>query len=492
MIARFCRSLLSAALLAVVAATASAATSVHASSASASSASKDPRLAGAYRFERGGWTYVHLQGSPEEIGFQHGYLLAPQIEDFTRVLRTEAAHATPNYPWSFYRATAKDILWPHINAEYRAEMKGIAEGVQARGGHLDLWDIVAINGDIEIEEYYIPWLKMQKHQPVTPKAPGRCSAFIATGDWTKGGQIVIAHNNWTNYADGERWTIMLDIEPTHGYRMLMDGAPGLITSEDDFGINSDGLMITETTISGFVGWKSDAIPEFQRSREAMQYAGSIDQYAAIMEKGNNGGYANDWLVGDRKTGEIGYLELGLKHVKLWKKKNGYFVSANFARDPGLIEDETEGYDPKDMSSSPNARHVRWLQLMAEYKGRIDVKLAEQFLGDHYDTWEKKIDPDERTLCGHIDLSPRGVPVWGDPPFFPEGAVQGKVTDSALAAKMEMIGHAGHPGGQSFYAKPFLAKHPQFDWEKGILRNMISYPWTPFASGERPGSSPAVY
>ena len=44
-------------------------------------ASRDPRLKGAYRFERGGWVYVHLEGDPFNIGFQHGYLLAPELED---------------------------------------------------------------------------------------------------------------------------------------------------------------------------------------------------------------------------------------------------------------------------------------------------------------------------------------------------------------------------------------------------------------------------
>ena len=32
-----------------------------------------------------------------------------------------------------------------------------------------------------------------------------------------------------------------------------------------------------------------------------------------MLDGNNGGYANDWLIGDNKTGEIALLELGLKN-----------------------------------------------------------------------------------------------------------------------------------------------------------------------------------
>ena len=34
-----------------------------------------------YRFEKGGWTYVHLEGTPAEIGFQHGQLLPAEIQE---------------------------------------------------------------------------------------------------------------------------------------------------------------------------------------------------------------------------------------------------------------------------------------------------------------------------------------------------------------------------------------------------------------------------
>ncbi len=44
-------------------------------------ASGDPRLRGAYRFDQAGWIYVHLAGAPDRVGFQHGYLLAPEIAD---------------------------------------------------------------------------------------------------------------------------------------------------------------------------------------------------------------------------------------------------------------------------------------------------------------------------------------------------------------------------------------------------------------------------
>ncbi len=439
-----------------------------------------------YRFERGGWTYVHLEGSPAQIGLQHGRLLAPEIEDMVRVSKLETLHST-HRDWEFYREAGRKMFWPHIEVQYQEELEGIAKGVQSQGVKLDVWDIVALNGNIELPEYYVPWLnKNQKAAHAPHIAPqGRCSAFIATGSYTKDGKIVIAHNNWSSYAEGERWTIIFDIEPEHGHHLVMDGAPGVITSQDDFGENDAGLMITETTITQFAGWNPDGIPEFVRSRKAMQYAGSIDEYASIMREGDNGGYANDWLIGDRKTGEIAYLELGLKNTPLWRTKDGYFVSSNFARDPQLLKAETPEFDPTNLSTSPNARRVSWESKMTAYKGRIDVDLAEEFLASHEDSFTGKAGADERTLCGHVDTVKRGTPEWDWGPYFPGGAVTGKVTDSDLAEHLSLIARAGHPCGEDFLAAPFFAAHPEYGYLKPILKDMKAGPWTTFSAGEKP-------
>jgi len=466
----------------------------HASGRGGQAGQNDPRLKGAYTFQTNGWTYVHLEGTPEQIGFQHGYLLGPEIADALDVFRTEDVHETKR-DWKFFRDAAKNMFWPHIEPEYRAELTGIAEGAQARGVHVDVWDIVALNGTMELSEYYVPWLDKQTHAKNAPhiQPAEHCSAFIATGSYTRDGKIVIAHNNWSSYAEGSRWTIMFDILPARGHRILQDGVPGMITSNDDFGLNDAGIMITETTISKFSGWNPDGIPEFVRSRKALQFANSIDDYVATMIKGDNGGYANDWLIGDRKTGEIAYLELGLQHTPVWRKKDGYFISSNFARDPGVLKNETPGFKYDDLSISSNARRIQWEQYMQQYKGQIDVELAEKFLGDHHDSYLHKEAADQRSLCGHWevadDVEKQGnSDMWG--PHYPAGAVQGKVTDSDLAAKMAMMAHAGHPCGEDFLARPYLAAHPDYSWMAPILRDMKSGPWTEFRSGEKPASGAA--
>ena len=315
--------------------------------------SADHRLVGSRRLERDGWIYVKLAGSPEQIGFQHGTLLAHEIEDLLRVLKPFQEKTTKR-DWTFYRDASQAILWKGIDPEYQKEIDGIVAGLASKGVKADRWDLVALNALEELPGYYVPWLDKREGKTPISHAPGNCTAFVATGKATKDGRIVMGHNSWTNYIVGSRWNIIFDITPEKGSRMLMDGLPGVIVSDDDFCVNSAGLMVTETTLTQFEGWDAEGKPEFSRARKAMQYGKSIDDFVKIMLDGNNGGYANSWLVGDNATGEIARFELGLKVHDLKRTNDGIFVGANFPIDPRLIKEETK-FDVSKKSSSPNAR-----------------------------------------------------------------------------------------------------------------------------------------
>ena len=445
----------------------------------------DARLKKSFRRpEQNGWIFVHLEGTPAEIGFQHGYMLASEIEDVQKVVALGLTHDSKK-DYAFFRAAAEKVLWPRIEAQYREELKGIVEGLKAKNVNLDLWDVVTLNAWLELAPYYTAWYD-KEHKIPGNKQPvaEHCSAFVATGSYTKDGKIVIAHNNWTEYKEGSRWNIIFDIAPSKGYRILMDGMPGLIHSGDDFGVNSAGIIITETTIGYFGGFDTNAVPEFVRARKAMQYSASIDDFARIMKDGNNGGYANNWLVADNKNNEIASLELGLKHVTLKRTKDGYFVGSNFPENADLIKDEASEFPANDQSISANARRVRWEQLMAENKGKIDVAAAQHFLADHYDSFDKVTAPSERTLCGHIELSPRGSKPWQQD-FGPAGAVQNKATDATMASHMSFTAAMGHSCGLDFKAAEHLKNHPEYAWEKDVLRDLDSHQWTTFRIATEP-------
>jgi len=358
--------------------------------------------------------------------------------------------------------------------EFQKEIIGITNGVNDKLGNdkVDIKDLVAINSTLEMAGYYVPWLEKQE-KPVPPE---HCSAIAATGSWTTDGKIVMAHNNWSEYVIGERWNIILDIVPEKGHRMVMDALPGFIHSGDDFTINSAGLIVTETTISNFSGFDTTGVAEFVRARKAVQYASSIDEWASFMVNHNNGGYANDWLIGDNKTGEIARLELGLKNHFLERTKDGTFYGANFPVHEKLINEETH-FDPGSKDQSANIRRLRWEALMKEYKGKIDIEAAKAFMGDHFDMRRMAEKAGRFSLCGHLDADSIGTKemTW-DGAFFHAGAVQAKATDSKLAARMQLWAIMGHPCGQPFHAASFLENHPEYNFQKDYLRDMPEQKW----------------
>ncbi len=446
------------------------------------SAPANSRLGNATREDKNGWIYIHLSGSPADVGYQHGYLVANEIDTVMKMMQYYLPSASGR-DWAFYRAASARFIWKKTDKEYQDEIKGIAEGLQAKGFKYDSLDVTALNAFIELSLYYVPTLD-NKLKPGSGdnKAPGNCSAFIATGSYTKDHKIVIAHNNWVDYIIGERWNVIADIKPEKGNQILMDCMPGFIHSGDDFVVSKSGIVISETTIAGFKGFDTTKAPEFMRARKAAQYSNSIDDVVRIMVTDNNGGYANDWLIGDTKTNEVAKLELGLKDHRVWRSKDTAIIGSNFPVDPKLIKDETT-FDVNNKTSSPNARRLRMEKLVAiDYKGKLSDSTGKIIEGDTYDALDSKNALNRCVIDGHLEEDPIACKEWDEPAFFPMGAVQGKVTTADMAQKMQLWAHMGHPGGADFLATPFLKKHPEYVKSQGkYLRDMKAYPWTLFTA-----------
>jgi hypothetical protein len=437
-------------------------------------------LSRAKRFERAGWIYLHTEGEPRERGFQHGYLLAREIAEGLRVTRAGWEYQSA-MEWRWLTERAAAMFVPKIDAENLAELDGIAEGARAAGASVSRDEIIAYNGIIELGDYWWPGeLKKIKEGPV-PAGRQSCSSFIATGSWTRDGNVVLGHNTMQSYA-GVYPMVIQDIRPARGHRILWQTSPGWIHSGTDFFITDAGLVGSETTIGGFESFDTNGAPEFIRMRRATQDAGSIDEWCEIMKRGNNGGYANAWLLGDIRTREIARLELGLKYIAFEKKRDGYFIGSNVAEDPKILRFETDAHET-DIRVSSVARRVRWKQLMKQQAGRIDLARAKGFEADHFDAWREKSWPGARTLCGHFELDPEPGGPWPGVPYGCAGTVDAKVVDAAMAGKLSFAARWGAACGRPFDACKFLAAHPQFDWMEGILKSRPSQPWADFRAGE---------
>jgi hypothetical protein len=442
-------------------------------------------LRAAGRHERAGWIYLHVEGGPRECGFQHGYLMAREIGDCFRTVKFDWKQQN-GMEWNWLVENTKQFIQPAIDKENRAELSGIVEGMNAAGVPITYDDLVTYNAEIELESYWWPVAQktLADNGDFVRKPRQSCSSFIATGRMTADGGIVLGHNTMGDYIEAFA-NVIIDIKPAHGHRILMQTQPGWIHSGTDFFITDAGLVGSETTIGGFEHFSEKGIPEFTRMRRAIQDAANIDEWCAIMKKGNNGGYANSWLLGDVNTGEIARLELGLKYVGFERKKDGFFTGSNVAEDLRILRLETNLRDD-NISLSPIARRVRWRQLMKQNAGKIDIDLAEKMESDCYDVTVGRENPGARTLSGHFELDPNGETSWSGGagvPFLPQGTFDGKVVDSRMARRMSFAARWGSSDGTVFDATSFLAAHPQFEWQAPYLKSRPAEPWVEFKAGE---------
>ncbi|HKR44598.1 MAG TPA: C45 family peptidase [Paraburkholderia sp.] len=437
----------------------------------------------AVRRDHAGWIFVHLQGEPYDRGEQHGKLLANEIRNAIRTARYLAKWDTGEDFDTFINAAIVQFA-PRLDTEFADEIQGIADGaglkfaeVLAWNGYMDLlqswWPVhVAAQQAPHGQGAVRPWRGRRGHH---------CSAFIATGSATRDGRIVMAHNSWDRYAAGDAFNVVFDIVPDSGHRILMQGLPGCISSLTDFWINGAGLMVTETTISNFIGYRANGAPEFYRSRRATQYASSIAQWCEMFAQANNAGYVNSWLLGDTKTGEIARYELGLQHAGFESTKDGFYSGFNAATDLKIRNQECTGEadDYTDVRRN-GARRLRFMQLAQEHRGAIDAELAKAMIADHHDVYlERSDNPCSRTICGHLELDDARFGGADHGPFNPWGANDGKVVDSEMARDLSFWARWGHPCGRPFDAQAFMQRHPQWNWLNGYMRDRPSWPWTRF-------------
>ncbi len=145
-----------------------------------------------------------------------------------------------------------------------------------------------------------------------------------------------------------------------------------------------------------------------------------------------------------------------------------------------LECANTGYD--DIRMPAGARRVRLTQLMEQYKGKIDIKNAKKIIADHYDVYLKKTNPGSRTIEGHYELD--AFEYWpARLPYAPQGAVDGKVMDSDLAADLSFWARWGSSSGMAFDADEHLIEHPQWDHLEGYLKDRPTQPWALFTAGE---------
>ena len=431
-----------------------------------------------------GWIHLSVQGTPYECGFQNGYNLVNEYKDAMRVYSYMTLQ-TFGVDYSFFTKQAVRLHKNKLPDNQIEELQGMADGLTEAGYPTTLNEIIGWNDWMEITGYWWPKnIKNYAENPnaTTPKS-SHCSAIIATGSSTQDGKPVIAHESFDDFWCGQYFNICLEINPINGNKFIMQTLPCSLSSFTDFYITSTGLAVTETTLAGFSCYDDNGVPEFSRIRNAIQFGDSIDGVVNYLQNGNNGGYANAWLIADNNTGEIARFEQGLKYQDLKRTFNGTFFGCNAVFDPRIRNLECVDNGFNDPRQQTGARRQRFMELIDKYDGKITLDIAKKILADTYDVYLGYENPSSRCICSHYDADPQYYAddpnaVWNIP-FYPAGSCDAKAADSANIANLEMWGRYGRADGTEFDAEQFLAQHPLWRWQEGYLKSRPSEPWTLF-------------
>jgi hypothetical protein len=453
-------------------------------------ATNHKKLKNGISYDLNGWKYISVKGKPRERGYAHGFFVAEQFKKVQEML-IFLCNEDFGYPWSFFIEAGVKLLKHTIKehfAEFYEEMEGIVEGINAAksGVTTDIDEILAWNNYFLLTESWFNNRDDESGKKVIRHGEGggaseRCSAFIATGDWTTDGKAVCFHSNFSNFVDGQWACNVVDLNCEKGNRILYMGFVGWIFSGTDFWVTSAGIFGTETTIGGFLPFENK-YPISCRLRKAMQYGNSLDDYVEILLDHNSGDYSNSYMLCNINDNEIMLFELGLKYHDVKRTKNGFFIGHNAPYNAQIRNLECANTGFFDIRRHNGSRRVTLNKLMDKYKGKIDLENGKLILSSHEDPYLKKEDhPCSRSICCHYDRSPRMYMSQAERPLpmQPRGSVDGNGITSDLAKKMSFELKFGRSCNIPFDANEYFKENTQWIQYQPYIFSRPNQPWTLF-------------
>jgi len=413
--------------------------------------------------KKDGWVIVNIYGEPYKRGFAHGFLLYKELKQVLQVLPFIVKEQL-EISMEEYMKKSNQLIKPIMKKEFREfyrELEGISDGAKSKKVNISTDFLIAWNAFLTLYSYY------------KDGSTERCSAFIACGNATEKGDIVMGHNTHSDFATGQILNIVLYVSPTDGYPFVMQTSAGFIASSSDWFLSSSGIIGCETTIANINYKPVFGTPYFCRIRKAMQYGKTMDDYTQILLEKNAGDYACSWLFGDIKKNEIMLFEIGLKIHSIQRTMNGVYYGMNSAIDDELRTKETKDTDFANIQSSSGSRNYRLNYLLKEtYYRDINVQIGKKILADHYDVYLSKYILNSRGICKHCEEDAD----YKDP-YYPYGCTDSKIVNSLMASKLSFMGRMGCACGNSFKVKDFIEKHPKYKkWEQ-VLHDMPKEKWS---------------
>jgi len=272
-----------------------------------------------------GYLVLHVEGSPEEMGEQHGRLLRPQIQRACKALIRE------RYVGAGYERllAGTKMMEKHQPEPFRRELRALA-----RAAEIDYWDCVAMQlyGDVSRGMWSHPELSgTDDNGRDGNAAPAQqCTSFACFGPATKGGELIAGRNlDWLDHGIGEYGAILMHARPDEGNAFVTVTWCGIINGWTL--MNDKGIVTANNTSYGGRDRSLKAISTCFMLRKVAQYASTVKQGIEIVETGPRACGTNMLIAGGDPPDAV-MVEFDAKAIVVRPATNGYVIADNSFRE----------------------------------------------------------------------------------------------------------------------------------------------------------------
>jgi isopenicillin-N N-acyltransferase-like protein len=303
-----------------------------------------------------------LSGEPRERGVTHGEAFADEVAANVERYLSVFAHYGADRETVYDQAEQFVDVIEDANADYFAEMEGVAEGAG-----VDLLDVTVLNARWEV--MYSAYAEAAEAE-MEAAAPDGCTAFGAQPEITGSGRTLI----------GQNWDWIPDID-VFLQEVRGDDAPDSLTMTEagivggKVGLNEHGIgMLVNGLVAEGDGDQPFRTPYHVRFREAMN-ADTLHGAIQPLIETDRANSANVLL--GHESGEMIDLELAPTVQNYLYPEDGLLTHANHFEERDRVNSEFER-----IATSTLCREPRLRRLLSNQSGSIDVETAQDALRDH--------------------------------------------------------------------------------------------------------------
>ena len=319
------------------------------------------------RAERGHIHLLFLEGTPYEMGLQHGELMAEELAEAVDWLESD-----PDYSAFLELADLAGLIEDALERSYPDvldECRGIVDGAAAAG-------VVDLSIDMCIGLAYADVML----EFIEGNLPTGCTQLAAAGAATPEGSLVHGRNmdnSWMSYVI-EHPTIIVR-RPAEGIPYLEVGFPGSVSPHS--GMNAEGIAVASNQNQALDDFGRAGRSHIQMSRQILQSCASLEEAAAFLEAQDHAS-AESLMISDGQARNAAVFEMTASHLGARHMEDGLVYMSNHFVHP----DMAERHLPLEPEASSHSRFARLEQLLLpggeeSLYGALDVEAVIEVLRD---------------------------------------------------------------------------------------------------------------